>query len=123
MTFYTVDCTKLRYPTKDKARKAIIENWETAHLTNDRLVELGTVFNSEGIKIGKVLFNPTVLKDMSDYLFEDCDTQHVWPMDEDGSLLIDPYRMVCCHPDCADFFIGEVGGPGFKTLKDALKGF
>jgi len=120
---YHIDNSSVFYKNKDDARKAILDRGHPIGLNTDRMFVLGQIFNEDGIKCGEVLWNVGEIPDMPRYLFEDCQTNHVWPMNRDGTLINDPNHMECCHPDCAEFFLGYEDGPGFKTLQDAMKGF
>ena len=124
MTFYTISGSTIRYPNKDEARKAILDrDFQPIGINGDDMIILGRIFNEDGIKCGEVLWNLGIIPDMSEYVFEDCSTNAVWPMNDDGTIFKDPYRVQCCHPDIANYHLATLDGPGFKTLREALKGF
>lgn len=120
---YRIDNSNRRFKNKDDARKAILERKCGSGINPDRMIILGEIFNEDGIKCGEVLWNLGVIPDMSEYVFEDCSINEVWPMNDDGTIFKDPYRVKCCHPDIANYHLATLDGPGFKTLREAMKGF
>lgn len=120
---YQINGTSRRFKNMEDARKAILDRKFAPLRVEEDLVVMGEVYNEHGMKMGQVLWNIDVIPDMPEYLFEDSELHHVWPLNEDGSIVKDPYRVECCHPDCAKYFLSYVGGPGFKTLQDAIRGF
>jgi len=120
---YKIDHSNLCFKNKDDARKAILERKCGSGINPDHMIILGEIFNQDGIKCGCVLLNLEIIPDMPEFIFEDTLTNNVWPMRDDGTIIVDPCRLKCCHPDLAQFFLARYDGPGFKNLKETMKGF